>query len=81
MQKRQCRPDASVLKKTILVNDFNLQTYLILVMSLFVLDMNSLTLDDSASIEFRTGIIASAVLSIFLTVEQSEKNIRQNSTF
>jgi len=43
-----------------------------LVMSLFVLDMNSLTLDDSVSIESRTGIIASAVLSIFLTVEQSE---------
>ena len=59
-------------------------TYLILAMSLFVLIMNLLTLDDSVSIEFRTGIIASAVLSMFLTVEQSEeeknKQICLNST-
>jgi len=45
---------------------------LMLLMSLFVLDMNWLTLDDSVSIESRTGMIASAVLSTFLTVEQSE---------
>ena len=49
------------------------QTYLMLVMSLFVLDMNWLTLDESVSIKSRTGIIASAVLSTLLTVEQSEK--------
>ena len=59
-------------------------TYLILAMSLFVLIMNLLTLDDSVSIESRTGIIASAVLSMFLTVEQSEeeknKQICLNST-
>jgi len=45
---------------------------LMLVMSLFVLDMNSLTLYDSVSIESRTGKIASAVRSMFLTVKQSE---------
>ena len=50
-----------------------MQTYLMLVMSVFVLDMNWLTLDESVSIESRSGIIASAVLSTFLTVEQSEK--------
>ena len=52
-----------------------MQTYLMLVMSLFVLDMNWLTLDESVSIESRTGIIAFAVLSTFLTVEQSEKKM------
>merc|ERR1719239_103556 len=57
MQKRQCRPE---------------MWGLMLAMSLFVLIMNLLTLDDSVSIESRTGIIASAVLSMFLTVEQSE---------
>ena len=46
-----------------------------LIMSFFVSDMNLLTLDDSVSIESRTGMIASAVLSIFLTAEQSEKKI------
>ena len=50
-----------------------MQTYLMLVMSVFVLDMNWLTLDESVSIKSRSGIIASAVLSTFLTVEQSEK--------
>jgi len=43
-----------------------------LIMSFFVSEMNLLTLDDSVSIESRTGMIASAVLSIFLTAEQSE---------
>lgn len=45
---------------------------LMLVMSVFVLDMNWLTLDESVSIESRSGIIASAVLSTLLTVEQSD---------
>jgi len=43
-----------------------------LIMSFFVSDMNLLTIDDSVSIESRTGMIASAVLSMFLTAEQSE---------
>ena len=50
-----------------------MQTYLMLVMSVFVLDRNWLTLDESVSIESRIGIIASAVLSTLLTVEQSKK--------
>ena len=51
----------------------SMQTYFMLVMSLFVIDMKLLTLCDSVSIEFSIRIIASAVVSKFLKLEQSEK--------
>ena len=73
MQKRQCRPEMWGLEQYLMDDLICIHIYLMLAMSLFVLIMNLLTLDDSVSIESRTGIIASAVLSMFLTVEQSEE--------